>query len=277
MKNKNSIGIMQGRLTRPAGRGIQFFPFENWKQEFEDAQKLGLNEIEFIFDFYKYRQNPLWSKKGRKKISTQVKDTGVKVNSICADYFMRKPFFRVSGKERENSSIILKHLIRHCSEIGAALIEIPLVDNSSIKTKSEEDIFVSTIRKILPLLEKYNVKIGFETDLNPHNFLSLIKRVGSSSVGANYDTGNSASLGYDPKEEIGTFGEHVFNIHIKDRLYKGGTVELGKGDTQFKRLFKYLGKLGYNGSFILQTARGKDGDETRTIKSQMNFLKRLWI
>ena len=35
---KYSTGIMQGRLTEPRGRGIQFFPFENWEREFEDRK-----------------------------------------------------------------------------------------------------------------------------------------------------------------------------------------------------------------------------------------------
>ena len=50
----HQIGIMQGRLTCPKGRGIQFFPFDNWENEFYKAEKLGLDEIEFIFDFDDY-------------------------------------------------------------------------------------------------------------------------------------------------------------------------------------------------------------------------------
>ena len=46
-----SIGIMQGRLTQPKGRGIQFFPFDNWIEEFKVAKEIGLKEIEFIFDY----------------------------------------------------------------------------------------------------------------------------------------------------------------------------------------------------------------------------------
>lgn len=274
VKSKNAIGIMQGRLTTPNGRGIQFFPFENWRQEFKMAQKLGLEEIEFIFDLYKYRQNPLWSKTGRKTITSLVKKTGVRINSVCADYFMRRPFFRVSENICQDNYLILRRLIKYSSEIGASLIEIPLVDNSSIKSKTEGVVLVNVIQKTIPFLEKYHVKIGFETDLPPRKFLALIRRMDNPLVGANYDTGNSSSFGYDPKEEMETFGKYIFNIHIKDRLYKGSTLALGEGDTQFKRLYRYLNKFDYNGSFILQVARGKDGDEIRTVKKQMIFLKK---
>jgi hexulose-6-phosphate isomerase len=277
VKNNNSIGIMQGRLTKPIGRGIQFFPFENWQQEFKDAQKLDLREIEFIFDLYKYRQNPLWSKAGRNKIVKLIKKTGVVVNSICADYFMRRPFFRVSSKMMDENIKLLKRLIKYTSEIGATLIEIPLVDNSSIKNKKEEDNMIDVVRKVTPFLEKYKVRLDFETDMAPKSFLSFINKINNPIVGANYDTGNSASLGYDPRVEMELYGQKIFNIHIKDRVYKGGTVTLGQGDTKFKRFIKSLIRLVYRGSFILQAARGEEGKEMDTIKNQMNFLKKLWI
>ena len=54
-----SLGIMQGRLTSTLGRGIQFFPFEEWKEEFKAAQEIGIDEIEWIFDYPDYQKNPL--------------------------------------------------------------------------------------------------------------------------------------------------------------------------------------------------------------------------
>ena len=51
-----SFGIMQGRLTPANGRGIQFFPFENWENEFMDCARIGLDEIEWIFDYVDRRR-----------------------------------------------------------------------------------------------------------------------------------------------------------------------------------------------------------------------------
>jgi len=272
----NSLGVMQGRLTSPKGRGIQFFPFDNWQNEFKIAKKMGLDEIEFIFDYYKYRKNPLWTKMGRKEIKNLVLKTGVKVNSVCADYFMRKPFFRSSKKVYSSNCQMLKRLIRYASEIEANLIEIPFVDNSSIKNNKEEALFVNTTAKILPVAEKYKIKIGLETDLQPQKVLFLIKKINHTMVGANYDTGNSASLGYNPKEELNLYGEKIFNVHIKDRMFHGSTVQLGTGDTKFIQFFNSLKRVDYKGSLILQAARGKDGDEQKTIRKQIKFLK-LWI
>src|SRR3989344_3359367 len=106
MKNIR-IGIIQGRLTPPRGRGIQFFPFDNWRAEFYLARDLGLHHIEWIFDLEDYRKNPLWTKAGRKEIKKIIAETGVSIDFICADYFMRNPFHK-NIKQKEALSKILK-------------------------------------------------------------------------------------------------------------------------------------------------------------------------
>ena len=65
-----SIGIMQGRLTPRGPKPIQFFPFDNWQNEFKDAVEIGINEIEFIFDFDRFEENPLWSDPGISPMNT---------------------------------------------------------------------------------------------------------------------------------------------------------------------------------------------------------------
>ena len=87
---------MQGRLTEPRGRGIQFFPFENWREEFTQGKKLGLDEIEFIFDYDRYQENPLWQGRGE-MVGSAVSESGVQVRSVCFDYFMRRAFYKKEG------------------------------------------------------------------------------------------------------------------------------------------------------------------------------------
>jgi hexulose-6-phosphate isomerase len=272
---RKPIGIMQGRLTPTLGRGIQFFPFDNWEKEFTYARQITLDEIEFIFDLNKFRMNPLWTKKGREKIIKLIYKSGVKVNNICADYFMRRPFFRVTKKIYNSNIEVLKKLVKNASVIGANLIVIPLLDNSSIRNKNEENHFLKALEESLGFLEKYNIRIGLESDLPPLKLLKLIKTIGHPLVGVNYDTGNSSSLGYDPKKEIETYGNYIINVHIKDRVYKGSTVMLGDGDVKFKVFFNSLNKVDYNGPFILQAARGKDGMEKVTIKRYLKYLSQL--
>lgn len=269
----NKIGIIQGRLTPSKNRGIQFFPFDNWENEFQTVSELGLDEIEFIFDFERYQENPLWSESGLERVNELIKQHNVKVNYICADFFMVRPFFKVSEKERKENIEIFKKLIKAAAKIGAKGIEIPLVDNSSIKTKEEENLFAQSIQECLATAKDYNIILGLETDLPPKKFLKLLERFNNSLLRANYDSGNSASLGYDSYEEVTILGNYISNIHIKDRVFQGTTVPLGTGGADFDKLFQGLKKINYNNSFILQAARGLEGEEVKTTKEQLKFLK----
>ena len=63
-------------------------------------------------------------------------------------------------------------------------------------------------------------------------------------IKANYDIGNSASLGYDPIVELNAYGHKILNVHVKDRKLKGTTVPLGSGDANIKLVFSKLSHFG---------------------------------
>src|SRR6187549_3224184 len=82
------IGVMQGRLSpRPAGK-LQEFPWHSYRDEFAKAARLGLHSIEWIFEAPRFEENPLWTEAGREEIRELVVQSGVHVQSVCADYFM---------------------------------------------------------------------------------------------------------------------------------------------------------------------------------------------
>lgn len=274
---KHNIGIMQGRLTEPKGRGLQFFPFENWKEEFYDAVKLGLDEIEFIFDYENYQDNPLWSKNGIQEIKKTITGTGIKVRAVCFDYFMRRPFYKELDKKRDElrkeNTIFIENIISAMNEIGIDLLEIPSVDNSSIKNEEEKQLYREWIKEIASGHE--NIRFGMEMDLESKPFLEFIKSIACNNVGANYDSGNSSGLGYNLYEEVTTLRDKIFNIHIKDRKLHGPTRQLGTGSANFDELFRGLKEIGYSYAFILQAARGDEGDELNNIKWQKEYIEKL--
>lgn len=272
--SKYSMGIMQGRLTPMKGRGIQFFPFENWKQEFFLAKKLGIDEIEYIFDYDHYENNPIWTASGLNELGQIIQETGVSVKAVCFDYFMRRPFYKYADSKQilEENKQILRHVLINMKVLGIDLIEIPLVDDSSLKSEDEKEGFKKMICGFAD--EFHDIRFGLETDLPPQLFRRFLQEIARDNVGANYDSGNSSGLGYEPYEEVTSLGEYIYNVHIKDRVYKGTTVELGAGSADFEALFKGLQRIKYSGSFILQAARGEDGLEENKILNQKAFLSR---
>lgn len=271
------FGIMQGRLTPSNGRGIQFFPFEFWKEEFHIGQQIGIQEIEWIFDYPDYEKNPIWNIDGQKEIKDEIDKTGILIRSVCWDYFMRRPFYKQTGVVKEEclaeNKRLFEQVLAGMEQIGAELIEIPLVDDSSIKTGHERDAALTFIRWACDLASSKGMKVGLETDFPAGAFVDFLKDVSRNNVVANYDSGNSSGLGYDAKEELDSLGKYVYNVHIKDRLVGNGTMKLGTGSADFDKVFSSLKKIGYKNSFIMQAARGVDGEESKEITDQLKFVK----
>ena len=181
--------------------------------------------------------------------------------------------YGVPKNELEKNLNILKHLIHKCSKLGIKILEIPLVDSSSIKTVKDEDEFIFNIQKIIPLLESNDIFLTLETDFPPRKFEQFIGKFDHPNIKANYDIGNSTSLGYNLKEELEIMNQWIINIHIKDRLFKGPSVPLGKGNVDFETFFLTLSKINFKGDLIIQSARLDDYEKPEvTCKKYLKFV-----
>ncbi len=252
---------MQGRLGPPEGGRFQGFPRTTWRDEFPRAAAAGINAIEWIWDAYGAGANPIESETGLKQMFDLMERYDVAVRSVCADYFMNMTLVRVEGSELESRQAALRWLIGRCRQLGITRIVLPFVDASRIATEADLVQVVSVIEAILPIAEASEVELHLETSLEPEGFGRLLTALPHPMVRVNYDSGNSASLGYRAIEEFEAYGSRVGSVHVKDRLLGGGTVPLGTGDTDFAALDTALRSAHYSGEFVLQAARGIPGDE----------------
>jgi len=262
---------MQGRLLPRFRNRYQSHPLNYWQAEFFIARDLSFDRIEFILDYNDYEQNPLMSVAGIEQIKSIISESGVEVKSVCADYFMEAPFHSTHQAKSED---VFMRLIENAKELGVIDIVVPCVDHSSLKTSEDFDMFVSSINKALPLAHNAGVFINFETDLAPKPFLSLLQRFESSNIKVNYDSGNSAAIGYDLEEEFDTYGGFISDLHIKDRVLGGGSVMLGTGNAEFDKLFRKLKGINFNGVITMQASRDDDYiKDLQRIKIQKEFLQ----
>jgi L-ribulose-5-phosphate 3-epimerase len=267
---KNKIGVMQGRLL-PKYHGLyQAHPLGYWQEEFEIAKTLGLGCIEFIFDFNDANKNPLYGEGGVEEILAVSKKTSVSVETICADYFMEAPLHSQNKSVAQQSQEILIVLLEKAQRLGVSDIVIPCVDQASLNSREAVDRFVNHIHKVLPSAEKNKINLSLETDLAPQPFVELLDKFNSNRVTVNYDIGNSAALGYDLEEELNAYGHRITDVHIKDRLFSGNSVILGKGNADFKKFFKKIDEVGYKGPFIMQVYRDDEGVEI--FKKQLEWV-----
>jgi len=266
------IGIMQGRLVPPVGNRIQCFPLEHWRNEFALAAEAELAAIEWIFDLDDAELNPLATDAGIAELRALSAEHGIAVGSVCADYFMARPLVRATQAEQVERLDKLVWLLERCGTCGITRMVLPYVDPSRIESEADHDDVVATLKRVLPVVERTGVEIHLETSLPPDDFRRLLDRVPHRMVRVNYDSGNSASLGYDPRIEWAAYGDRVGSVHIKDRIRGGGTVPLGSGDADFPALFAALREFGYDGPWLLQVARGTSGDEVTWARQNKAFL-----
>lgn len=270
-KNKN-LGFMQGRLLPIIDNMIQKFPVKDWEKEILLAEKNGWFLMEWTIDYFSFNQNPIINKN-----FDLSKLKNIKVNSITADFFMQDPFFIVKDINKKTKlindfDIVIKSMINNKIQN----IVLPLVDNASlIKNDIEDQLVIDELSIIFEKYKEDNINFIFESDFDAKRLLRFIENFKSNKVGINYDTGNSASLGFDCEFEIMTYGNFIKNCHLKDRVKGGSTIRFGDGSTNFIKVLKNLKKIKYNNDFIIQGARSDSNQDIETINYYRDYILKL--
>jgi L-ribulose-5-phosphate 3-epimerase len=262
---KNRIGFMQGRLSPLVDGKIQAFPASCWQEEFESAKRNGFSLMEWTLDQDGLYLNPLLTTSGQAEIRELRQAHGIAISSLTGDCFMQSPFWKAQGPAREALLQDFRAVAQACSAVGIVMMVVPLVDNGRLDNREQEDLLVDTLQKESAFLAALGVKVVFESDFGPDELARFIARLAPARFGINYDIGNSASLGMDPVAEISAYGERILNVHIKDRVLGGTTVPLGTGNANFDQVFAALARAGYQGTYILQTARAADGKHAEVL------------
>jgi len=269
----NRIGFMQGRMSALVNGQIQSFPRHHWRKEFSLAGQQSLSLMEWTLDHKGLYENPLLTSEGRLEIQTLSAQHGVTIPSLTGDCFMQAPFWKAS----KTDCVSLKHdflkVVETCSTIDLKIIVVPLVDNGSIKETEHEDVLVEFMLRNAEVFQKSGVVIVFESDFGPSELNRFISRLPKDIFGVNYDTGNSASLGYHYEQEFLAYWDRVMNVHVKDRLLDGTTVPLGTGNARLPETISALERKGYSGNYILQTARAIDGDHVGVLCRYRDMLQ----
>lgn len=268
-----AVGIMQGRLLPPFEGRFQAFPADGWREEFSRAQAAGLHCIEWIYEVPHEADNPLGSDAGLDEMRAMTARTGVRVRSICADYYMQR---RLIGADGRADAAVVQHLewlTGRAGLLGITYMVLPFVDQSALKSEAERDELARVLAGLLPRAQAAGVELHLETDLPPALFAGLLGKVGHPFLKANYDIGNSAALGYDPDEELVALKRFLGSVHVKDRVRGGGTVPLGTGNADFAACFRRIKDAGFDRWFILQAARDPERDEVAWAAGNRAFVE----
>lgn len=251
---------MQGRLSPLINGRIQAFPWDNWKEEYPMAQRINIHLMEWTLDQERLYENPLLTATGQTEIRALCQLHELGIPSLTGDCFMQAPLWKAQGLERIALERDFVEITKGCAAIGITMLVVPLVDNGRLESAAQEDALVGFLESQADFLAAHRLKVVFESDYLPQELARFIARLNCALFGINYDIGNSAALGFNPKEEFAAYGPRIVNVHVKDRVLGGTTVPLGTGSADFDAVFAALAQINYEGNFILQTARAADGN-----------------
>ncbi|MGH8984776.1 MAG: sugar phosphate isomerase/epimerase family protein [Acidimicrobiia bacterium] len=266
------VGIMQGRLSpRPPGR-LQAFPWTSWRDEFSLAAELGFDGIEWVYEADRATDNPLVQAEGRRAIRQAIDHTGIRVLSVCGDYFM---VHRLSdpGAAGEGAARELSRLIEIAHDIGARRILVPWLEVAALDTEEKRGTAIRNIKVALPSAEKNGVSLGIEMDIPGVAYRKVIEDIGHDLVVAYYDTGNSTAAGADVGNDVVALESRLGAVHVKDRVRGGATCTLGTGDTNFSGFFAQLSHWDFRGDVVLQHYFENPADDARRA---LSFVRRMW-
>ena len=269
------LGFMQGRLSPMVDGRIQAFPARHWRDEYPAAARLGLALMEWTLDHDGLDANPLMSGAGRAEIAALGARHGVAVETITGDVFMQQPFWKAADGARDALLAAFDRVLDAAAAAGARIVVVPLVDNGSLGTGGEDALMAAMLARA-GALRRRGLTIAFESDYPPAALAAFIARFPADVFGVNYDTGNSAALGFDCGDEIAAYGGRIFNVHVKDRVRGGTTVPLGAGAADLPRALALLRRSGYGGRYVLQTARAADGDHAGAL-ARYRDMTRAWL
>jgi len=261
----HEIGFVQGRLSSPLDGRIQAFPVANWRVEFPVAEAHGFRLMEWVADAESLDANPLLSPAGRHEIRHLCSAHGVRIGSVMCDFLMVTPFYKGSGRVGTADLATFARVVDAAIQVGIPDVIIPLVDGGRLERAGDEAALRDGLDTIVPTLTPSRTRILFESDYSPPRLAEFIAAYPADRFGINYDIGNSASWGYDPAEEFAAYGRRVLGVHVKDRPRGGSTVPLGSGDADLAGIFRHVAAIGYQGDYVLQTARASSGHDVSVL------------
>ena len=264
MKQKIKYGIVQGRLIQSPKDQLQWFPQNQWEEEFSLASSLGFNFIELIAERQHNENNPIWTDEGIQKIKRLIRKNNLNLNVICNDYIIEHSLLQKKNNFEYNLAFI-----ERAELLGMKKLVLPLFESSELTEKNTNE-YEDALIEIADAAKKKHILICLETNLNGKHLLRFLDTLNHKNIKCVFDTGNRIASGHDIYNDIRLLGEEIQHVHIKDKNNQNENVLLGTGKVNFYEVFKALKDIRYKQAYTFETCRGRD--PIRTAKYNIDFI-----
>jgi len=242
----------------------------------EMLKKAGFQGVDISMTFDMMDTEKVFSPAWRAQIlgrAAAAKAAGLEIAQCHLPYYPNHIPFPDEGRYEDFEAFMLPRYelsIAICAEIGCPVgVTHPYSDVNSAAATREGNLRL--LEKLVPLLEKYNVRLALENVWSKDyawshmssadEIISVINECGSPLVGACIDTGHANIFRLDISAMARTLGDKLFALHVNGNAGKdehvipyamSGWCEL----IDFNAFAKTLGGIGYNGFFNLELATG---------------------
>jgi sugar phosphate isomerase/epimerase len=258
------FGITQGRLTNEKKGVLQKFP-RRWNQEFTVLHHTNLDYIELFLENKINKKNPIWSKEGQKKLLKNLNKTNINHHIVCDNFIIDKSL------DDFNLIKYYKKLFKNIKLIKCELLIVPLTNKNFLKKN------LSKLLKFLIFLDeeskKHDLKISLEINQHFRDFKKILLITKIKDIKITFDTGNFFLKNKNVLNNLKSYYPFINHIHLKDRNKFGENVIFGKGEINFKSLFKFLKNKKYDKFLTFETNRGEIA--LQTASKNLKFVRNL--
>ena len=238
----------------------------------EFVSRLGFDGIEFPLR-PGYQVEPDNAEKGLLQLTKQLGDYGVSITSVA--------------------SVTEERVFAGCAEAGIPVIRIMIGIGDDGYMPSERRA-KGELEKILPLCEKYGVKVGIQHHCgqfvsNSMEMLHLIEPFNPKHIGAIWDAAHSGLAGEEPEQGLDIVWSHLCMINLKTAFYRrnnGPEAAEAQWDRYFTtgmhglsswtRIVKYLQSKSYKGVICLPAEYTDEAQVNKYIAQDIKYVKALF-
>jgi len=241
-------------------------PGLSWSERLAVARACGFDFVEMSVDESDARLARLdWTEAQRRELAQAIRDSGVRIPSMCLSAHRRFPFGSRDPAVREEARRILREAIRLAQDIGIRTIQLAGYDVYYEAHDAEtEALFAEGLEWAVDLAAGAQVMLSVEImDTDFLNSISKWKaweqRIRSPWFTVYPDVGNLTAWGNDVAGELALGLDRIAAIHLKDTLAVTADapgqfrdVPFGQGCVDFVALFATLARIGYRGAFLIE-------------------------
>ncbi|MFD1678065.1 sugar phosphate isomerase/epimerase family protein [Alicyclobacillus fodiniaquatilis] len=249
-----------------------------WKtQRVSDLGKwlsqLGFDGIEFPLR-EGYQLEPDQAEKGLPKLASEFAEFGLKIFSVA--------------------SVTDERVFAGCAMAGVPVIRImPVIDPDKGYLASEKEA-QQQLESLLPLAEKYGVKIGVQQHygnnvVDSMGLLHLLESFDPKYVGAIWDSAHDALAGQQPEYGLDIVWSKLCMVNLKNAYYRrvnGPEAQLAEwqrhfttgpnGLSSWPRVAAYLKKRKYEGVICLTAEYTAEQEVDRLIQQDIQYARSLF-